>query len=193
MNEVRYKWEKGMKEFPEGFDLLTVVKEISDQLGYNSIIDLGCGEGRLAPSFDPKKYIGVDIDHRAIQEAQKKFSNYQFTTVEKAPQYADLYLAYALFGYMSSEALDQILSNIRCKWLIVGEILGKEWHLNTIPPLYSRDLSEYIKALRRHDFILQKHEKRVHKQYSETPFFKGKEADVSLLVFQKISSGNKYT
>lgn len=54
-----------------------IKKEIlrSDKL---SVVDLGCGTGALAKLFDCKKYLGFDIDKKAILRAREKFPEYTF-------------------------------------------------------------------------------------------------------------------
>ena len=70
---------KGFGQFPEGFDVHGLLRNLSEEIGYESVIDFGCGYGRLCESFDSDKYLGVDISPALIEEAKSKFENYRFS------------------------------------------------------------------------------------------------------------------
>ena len=42
------------------------------------ILDFGCGAGYFSTLFNPKKYVGIDINKSFINLAKKKFRNYKF-------------------------------------------------------------------------------------------------------------------
>jgi hypothetical protein len=172
-------------EFPEGFDVTNKIRELSDEVGYKSVIDFGCGHGRMSQSFDPKEYLGIDVDPNSIEMARKKFSQYRFDHVKEEPYFADLYLAYNVFLHMSDQTLDLALKNIRCKWLILVEMLGRNWRTNQMPPTYNRELSEYLSLLRSHDLILYKHVKQPYRKYSDAAWYQDRNTDLSFLVFKK--------
>lgn len=62
-------------EFPEG-------KEVFDQLvasvGEGSVLEIGCGRGRLAPLFNRSLYTGVDLCKSAIETARARNPGYRF-------------------------------------------------------------------------------------------------------------------
>ncbi len=176
---------KGFGEFPEGFDVHSLLRDLSQEIGYKSVVDFGCGYGRLCESFDPDKYLGVDVSPAVIEEAKKKFGQYQFSVLPREVMGAELYLAYTVFLHLSDNELHKTLQHFRCKWLIVSEILGKEWRREGLPPVFNRDLSDYIQILRSHDFVLHKHVKRGYKRYQDIPWYQGKNTDISFLVFRK--------
>lgn len=177
---------EGFGEFPEGWDVSDLIKEIADELTYSSVIDFGCGYGRLCKGFDSSKYIGLDINPEAISHAKTRFPDYQFHLVYTEPKYADIYLAYTVFLHMNEADLHEVLKSFRCKWLIVAEILGREWRREGLPPVYNRELAEYINILCRHDFILHRHMKRPYKRYADVLRKQEKNTDISFLVFCKI-------
>lgn len=172
-------------EFPEGFDVREQVKELTKDLSYNRVIDFGCGTGRLCQSFKPESYLGIDIDEEALDNAKERFSHYSFQKLPEGPLRADLYLAYSVFHYLSDRQLHEVLKNIRCKWLVVGEMLGKEWKNHDLTAPHYRDLNDYVKLMRSHDLILQKHVRKPFKKYSDSSWYQGNNTDVSFLVFKK--------
>jgi SAM-dependent methyltransferase len=44
----------------------------------DSILDLGCGTGKLLEALNPKQGVGVDISNRMIDEARIRYSKFQF-------------------------------------------------------------------------------------------------------------------
>ena len=176
---------KGVGEFPEGWDVHGLLTELTDELGYSKIIDFGCGEGRLCKSFDPSKYIGLDINEKALKNAKTRFSDYRFEQVPSEPTHTDICLAYTVFLHMNDNEINEALRSMRCRWLIVAEILGREWRRDGIPPVYNRDLEEYVPLLRSHDLILHKHVKRPYKHYADSEWYKNKNTDISFLIFKK--------
>ncbi len=176
---------QGFGEFPEGFDVRNEVKKITEDLSFDHVIDFGCGYGRLCESFKPESYLGIDINPSAIDEAKKQFAQYKFEILPNGPKGADLYFAYTVFLHMTDTQLHEALKNIRCKWLVVGEVLGREWRREGLPPVYNRDLEDYVTLMRSHDLVLHRHVRKPYKRYSESPWYQGKNTDVSFLVFKK--------
>jgi len=176
---------EGVGEFPEGWDVHQLLGELTAELGYSKIVDFGCGDGRLCKSFDPSKYIGFDINEKSLEGAKARFAEYRFERVPEGPACADIFLAYSVFLHMNDQEINRALRSMRCKWLIVAEILGREWRCDGIPPVYNRDLNEYVPLLRSHDLILHKHVKRPYKRYAESKWYEGKNTDISFLIFKK--------
>lgn len=173
------------QEFPEGFDPKSVVRELAEELNYRNIIDFGCGSGRLCEGFRPEHYLGIDIDEGAIQKAKEKFSKYTFMPITDQPKYADVYLAYDVFKHLQDKDLHNALKNIRCNWLILGEILGEGWKNASSTSIYPRELSDYIQILRSHDLILHKHVRKPFKKYADSAWYQNRNTDMSFLVFRK--------
>ncbi len=65
------------REKPLWPELLDLFKEVKDG---DSVLDVGCGNGRLVKAFEGKniEYLGIDPSQGLIAEAKKKYSNYNF-------------------------------------------------------------------------------------------------------------------
>jgi SAM-dependent methyltransferase len=48
----------------------------------DSILDLGCGQGKLLDALNPKRGVGVDISKRMIDKAQTQYSKYHFVCAD---------------------------------------------------------------------------------------------------------------
>lgn len=176
---------EGFGDFPEGFDVKGELKQLVDDIGYRSLLDFGCGYGRLCESFEPGKYLGVDINGRAIAEAKKRYAGYRFEHWQSEPITADVCLSYSVFFHMTDAEIHQALKKMWCKWVIVAELLGKEWRRDGMPPIYSREENDYIQLFRCHDLVMHKHIQRPYKRYADTPWYQNKNTNLSFMVFKK--------
>lgn len=70
------------REFP--YDNLNLIwrEEISEIVGNDSVLELGCGAGRMAPCFNPDKYLGIDINSRDIDYARVNHPEYKFEVAD---------------------------------------------------------------------------------------------------------------
>ena len=48
-----------------------------------TVLDVGCGYGRLCEIFNPDKYLGIDFSEEMIKLANKKFPQYKFEVQDK--------------------------------------------------------------------------------------------------------------
>ena len=60
-------FQKNWGEFPEGFNVIDFLREITKELDFKRVLDFGCGYGRLSKAFDSDKYIGVDLNLKALK------------------------------------------------------------------------------------------------------------------------------
>ena len=174
-------------ENPEGWDPVEVLREMLKTMDFETVLDFGCGYGRLCKAFQPKNYTGIDLNPQAIQEAQKRYPDYFFKEIEVDSEYdnVDIVLAYTVFLHLDDDTLGIILQRLRkaCNnYLIIGEILGREWRRPGDPPVFNRNHDDYISLLQRHGFQVIKEYKLPYKRYANSPYFKNKNTDLSFLI-----------
>jgi len=134
--------------FPEGFDPKPPLREIFKWSGGGSVVDLGCGYGRLCEAFEPEAYTGVDINPLAVAEARKLHPAYRFEALgsEANLPSGDFCLAYTVFLHMPDQALKPWLESIRknFKYLLIAEILGRDWRdAAGSTPIFNREREDY--------------------------------------------------
>ena len=66
---------------PAGFDEVAVLRQVYALCGAGSVLDLGCGWGRLARAFPGDKYLGYDINPAAVAEARELAPEHHFECV----------------------------------------------------------------------------------------------------------------
>jgi len=177
---------------PEGWDPIVFIQESLQALTFNSILDFGCGYGRLCKAFDPKNYFGIDLNKHAIEKAQAEHPHYHFQISgleckdEIAP--VDLIFAYTVFLHLDDETLTQTLNKLaeKCqKYFVIAEILGREWRRSGNPPVFNRNKEDYVTLLNNIGLKLDNEYRKSYSRYANNPAFKDKNTDISLLVFTK--------
>jgi len=127
-------------EWPEGFDVHHVLrKKIPGE-----VLDYGCGKGRMVEAFDPKDYIGVDINPSAVEFCRHTYPEYDFYVLSDLPK-VETILAYTVLLHVPDDEIEALISEFAesADRVIIAEILGREWRREGDPPVFNRDLVEY--------------------------------------------------
>lgn len=132
-------WPEG-EGFPEFLSAL---------VGEGSVLEFGCGVGRLASCFDPGCYLGIDVSAFAIAEAMMLRPSHRFQIIDEAvpPPDADVTLAHTVLLHVPDDALQAVVDRFESPRLIISEILGKRWRRTGNPPVFNREMSDYEAAL----------------------------------------------
>lgn len=128
------------KDNPEGWDVWSFLRE----LAVGSVLEIGCGTGRLCRAFDPGQYVGVDINEDALDIARSRNAGYTFE--QYAGQSADTALLYTVLLHVSDEDLPALIEDIHADRVIVAEVMGRKWRRPGNPPVFNREAKEYINA-----------------------------------------------
>lgn len=97
---------------------------ISTELFLQTMIDFGCGTGRLAPLFDASLYRGVDIDAGAIAEAMTAFGDYAFDVGDEEAltgHQSDAVLFHNVLGGMDDSSVGAVIGKVGSPRVIVSE------------------------------------------------------------------------
>lgn len=70
-----------------------------------TVLDVGCGYGRFAPFFSPKKYKGYDFSGEMIRLARKEYPKYDFFVAD-ADEYVPEEKFDLIFAVMLTNTLD---------------------------------------------------------------------------------------
>ena len=175
----------GGKEFPEGFDPRTVLAELIGSK--EKVVEVGCGDGRLCKAFAPDKYIGVDINQKAIDRGRKNNPDYVFNlchpTGEDIPD-GDTLLFYTVLLHMSDGKLEEYLKRVTKKFkkVVVCEILGREWRRDGNPPVYNREEKEYIGIFSRLGLPYKRSQWKLYERYED---WDAENKDITFTVFER--------
>lgn len=132
----------------------SLTKNIKSIVGNSSILDFGCGYGRLTKNFDKKGYLGIDINPFGIQKARKSNPDYCFLIDNKLPSNRkfDYILFYTVILHMSDLAIKNL--NVDIKRIIIAESIvekrlgrGEIGRKKKTPrkfPAYGRKLQQYL-------------------------------------------------
>lgn len=136
------------------FVIRAIIKEYLTLHQYESILDFGCGIGILAPLFPSKKYLGFDIDEKAIAFARKKYPRYAFiwgnATSLKLDKKFDLIVVVGVLHHLNNMEARQALSVMDSLLTKNGSIIIIE----AIPPIYKWNiLGQILRSLDNGHFV----------------------------------------
>lgn len=150
---------KSKKVWPEGWNVVEYIKDIIIERNwqYKSICDVGCGYGRLVSAFDPRNYIGVDLNPNILKRVPKEYKTKEISKVNDIPK-ADIYFLYTVFNHTPEELAYEMIKhfyNQNAEWVLVCEILGRVWKNDKLKhPSYGKEISEYIELFNVNGFEL---------------------------------------
>jgi len=156
MPESFWQTEEGLRHIvppgcqqPEGFD---VHAELYGLTGLDSVLEFGCGVGRLSKAFLASKYLGVDVSRLALNEAQQQNPNYAFLHYVggRLPQ-ANTVFAWTVLLHVNDDEIEETVGNLvqaASGAVVIGEIMGRSWRRRGDPPVYNREPEEYVDLLK---------------------------------------------
>jgi len=162
-NGLRHITPRG-KANPEGPWLGTYLSEVAS---HGLVLEFGCGPGRIACGFDPESYIGVDINPRALEHAGTRNPGYRFELVQDELPDADVCLFHTVLMHVPDDELGAVLKRLRAPVVYVSEMLGREWRRDGDPPVFNRDLDDYVLAFGALGYGLSNVRNRIYEHYGE--------------------------
>lgn len=164
------------KALPEGDKFPAVLRDL---IGDSSVVEFGCGTGRLAGLFPPEHYMGVDICFAAVRRARMLHLDHSFRRIIETTTLpdADVTLAHTVLLHVPDEYLDQTVNRFRSPRVIVSEILGRHWRREGDPPVFNREQSEYESAFLVFGYRLE--------ASREVPYPHYRDTNLTLLTFTK--------
>ncbi len=169
--------------FPEGWDVRPVLWEQLKEHIKRSVLEIGCGYGRLCQAFPTDYYLGLDVNPQAIQTAEQTHPGYEFQTIGFCDEYpkTDAALLYTVLLHIDDETITPMLERI-CRSsdvILIAEILGKErWRRTGNPPVFNRDFQDYIQLMMQQGYYLSSCIEKPYEHYPET--------NISFLKFQRM-------
>ena len=172
--------------FPAGFDESAFLKRLWPLLASTSVVEIGCGFGRLASAFPPEIYLGLDINPEAIEKAKIHRPDYRFEVIDFGASYpkADLYLAYTVFLHIDDKNMAGLNRRLRdvCRQLLIVEIMDPAFReLPSAVPNFVRTRSDYQRFFEAFDLELE-----IRRPYQHYPG-----ADISYLLFTNRMTKNR--
>jgi hypothetical protein len=118
-DEKRY-WEKRSSSWHAQTQVDHVevkkLKKIISQLKFNSVLDVGCGDGRFIDYFPGKKYEGFDISEKLIDICKKDYPDKKFfvSSVEDLDRKGfDLVFCYTTLEHVPPENFDKAVQALK--------------------------------------------------------------------------------
>lgn len=142
-------------ESPEGPEFARAIQETLFGL---DIVEFGCGNGRLAPFFSKRRYVGFDICPRAVEQAKVLHPGYDFWVCggEKLINGGYALFAHTVMLHVPDELLVPTLQRFTQKLVVISEIVGRNWRRDGDPPVFNREIMEYDAAMREAGYTLKR-------------------------------------
>jgi SAM-dependent methyltransferase len=178
--------------FPEGFDVLSRIRDITevDDLDWESglgVLEVGSGRGRLCRAFPASKYTGVDISPAAVKDATERFPEYHFECVGIAAELpkAEVALIYTIALHVSDEGLYEFMEPIvaAAPKVAICEIMDSRWRRSGNPPVFNRDPEDYVSLMARFGYALKRSFKVPYKRYVSVP---NRESRISFQLYERL-------
>ena len=161
---------------PEGIDFAAELRHAS---GPGLVCEFGCGVGRLAPLFEPRWYVGLDVCPAAIARARAACPDHQFAVIgdDGLLWVAEATFAHTVMLHVPDEALDATIARFASPRIVVSEIMGRRWRRDGLPPVFNREAVEYVAVFAAHGFRLL--------DTRSVPYPRYRETDLTILVFER--------
>jgi len=123
------------------------------ELTEGSVLDYGCGVGRLARFFSPQSYTGVDVNANRINRCHTTYPDHLFMVIKDHNDIVglerDTIIADNVLLHVSDEELPEVIgafSKVATR-VVIAEHLGRHWRPEVLHqcPCYNRDLRDYEK------------------------------------------------
>lgn len=157
---------------PEGFDVASCLYRV---IGKDMpVLEVGCGIGRLAAMFDPKSYLGVDVNPTALLKARASLPNHTFriTDTGYVLPAAPAALIYTVALHVPDDRIRPFLRRLSTgrRRVVICELMDRRWRRAGDPPVFNREPEDYILMMHEYGFRLLGFEKHSYGQYKgKTP------------------------
>lgn len=180
-NGVRHITPRGLPR-PEGAWIVDHLRALGQG---KRVLEFGCGPGRLSCLFSPLLYLGVDINQRSLDEAKVRNSAHVYQLAGDGPlPEADIVLCHTVLLHVPDEELDGVIARMRAPVVVVNEMLGRHWRSDQEPPVFNRDLADYVAAFKARGYALTGISEQIYEHYGQP---------MGLMEFTAIRNSNQET
>jgi len=175
------------EEFPEGFDVFGLLRQIVDSS--KNVLEIGCGYGRLCRAFTPEKYTGVDVNPKAVEAARRHNPGYRFEHIAPAAPLpaADVALIYTVALHIPDEELARFLAPVcaAAPVVVIGEIMDIRWRRAGNPPVFNRDPEQYVLEMANRGYLLRRFGKAIYKRYDNPQWNVNRDVRMSFHYYER--------
>lgn len=182
-NSIEHIIPKIGQEFPEGWNILEYLSTLFSP--EESLVEVGCGRGRLSKAFSPSHYTGLDISKNALKIASESNPEYKYILSKQFPV-SKHKLLYTVLLHISDKDIENFIKRLvesTEKTLVVAEVMGKDWRRKGDPPVFNREAEVYIELFKANNFELVLHEEKPYLRYKN---WKKKNTNLHILKFKRV-------
>lgn len=173
--------------FPEGFDVGGALAAAID--GAFPVLEVGCGNGRIASLFEPDACQGVDIAPAMIREARRRLPGHDLRLIDDGFAYpaAGCVLFYETLQHLDGAEAVKVLETAcaSANRVVIAEVMDSRWRRGGLPAFFNRDPELYILAMQSFGFRLVNAAKYTHARYDSLQWRNGCDSRTSFLTFDR--------
>lgn len=118
---------------------------------FDSVLDVGCGNGIWSDLFNDKEYVGIDISEKLIQSAQKRYTDKDFFAIKledyKRDNKFDLIFGYTVLQHILPKDIDKAVESL--KKLGKKMILVEPMNFQSVNYCHDHDYEKLFKVTRK--------------------------------------------
>lgn len=174
-------------EHPEGFDPAEHLQRFISPGA--SVLEVGCGVGRIAAGFDPACYRGVDLNPTAVATARHANPNHVFSLITEESEYpaADVVFSYTVLLHVNDTIIWPMLQRLArsARRVILAEIMDRRWRREGNPPVFNREAEEMVAWMNRLGYDLVASDRRPYLRYNNPDWWSARDTRLATLVFDR--------
>lgn len=172
-------------EFPEGFDVSLVLRASLENV--YPVLEIGCGVGRLAATFEAREYRGVDINPNAVKVARDRLSGHDIHVHDIGMVYpkAPAAFVYTVLLHVPDAELDEQLAEMveGRELFVIAELMDPKWRRDGNPPVFNRSAETYVSAMKALGFNEAARSVHLYRRYAN--FRTIANPDITFLTFRR--------
>ena len=175
-------WENNWQNFltprghrwPEGFKVLDLLSDVFRS--FSSVVEYGCGDGRLSPAFRSDRYLGIDFNENAVYAAKINNPEHRYEVRNTIKGNPGAVLFYTVLLHNPDEEIRRIIeeSEIDKSVIVVAEVIKDKREQGGNLPVYGHSIADYASLFREWNL----------KETINVPYLYYKDTDISFLFFE---------
>lgn len=159
-------------------------KLLKNHVGNGSVIEIGCGDGRLCRDFSRDQYLGFDINPGIIVDARGKYRGYKFKISKPLQEYpqSDWVFMHTVLLHVDDDDIEEFLdyATRNTDNVIISEMMNRKFRKGDgsqrVPPVFNRSIRDYKDLFRDIGFRATARDAYYFKRYGH---------DLTYLVFER--------
>ncbi len=128
--------------YPEGKDDMFNILRLA--VGNRDVVELGCGDGRLAECFSHTQYIGYDPNQKHLDLAEQNFPDHIFLHFDLWTVGEGVGLLWNVLMHVPDDELNKLAIKLNFDRIVIGEVMDSKYRsAGNASPCFNRPVEDY--------------------------------------------------